>query len=45
MLVSDLIVAMTKRKKEIRHQRIEDNPKKFIRERGEGWCLLVHYTS
>ena len=44
MLVSDVIIAMTKRKKGIWHENLEDNPQKFIGERRKGWCLLVYYT-
>ena len=36
MLVSDIIVAMTKRKKEILHEHIEDNPQIFIEGRWRG---------
>ena len=41
MLVSDIIMAMTKPKKEILHEHIEDNPQKFI---GGGGSVCLYIT-
>ena len=39
MLVSDIIIVMTKRKKEILHEHVEDNPQ--ILKRGGGGVMFV----
>ena len=39
MLVSDIIIVMTKRKKEIWHEHVEDNPQ--ILKRGGGGVMFV----
>ena len=39
MLVSDIIIVMTKRKKEIWHEHVEDNPQ--ILKRGGGGVILL----
>ena len=47
MLVSDIIMAMTKPKKEILHKHIEDNPQKFIGggEGGSVWLYITLHSS